>query len=108
MKFAGTAYMGTIRKATSPTIAARLGRSRKQPLRKDWEHVKEDVMYRAVLAKFTQNDDLRAILLDTGEALLVEHTANDAYWGDGGDGSGRNRLGHILMRVREELREAVE
>ena len=35
--------------------------------------------------------------------MLVEHTGKDAYWGDGGDGSGVNRLGGILMRVREEL-----
>ena len=35
---------------------------------------------------------------------IVEHTENDGYWGDGGDGSGKNMLGQILMRVREELR----
>ena len=43
-------------------------------------------------------------LLGAGDARIVEHTANDAYWGDGGDGSGKNMLGQILMRVREELR----
>jgi N-glycosidase YbiA len=61
-------------------------------------------MHEAVLARFTQYADLRETLLGTGESLLVEHTENDAYWGDGGDGSGKNRLGQILMRVREELR----
>jgi len=61
-------------------------------------------MRQAVLAKFTQHDDIRAILIETGDALLVEHTANDDYWGDGGDGSGKNMLGKILMSVREELR----
>ncbi len=85
-------------------IAARMGRSRKRPLRKDWEAVKDAIMYEAVLAKFTQHTDLRELLLATGDAKLVEHTENDAYWGDGGDGSGKNRLGRILMRVREELR----
>jgi ribA/ribD-fused uncharacterized protein len=104
-KFAGTALVGQIRRASTPSEAARLGRSREHPLRSDWEQVKEEIMYRAVLAKFTQHDDLREILLGTGDAILVEHTENDSYWGDGGDGSGRNRLGHILMRVRAELRE---
>ena len=104
-KFAGMALVGQIRRASSPSEAARLGRSREHPLRSDWEQVKEEIMYRAVLAKFTQHDDLREILLDTGDAILIEHTGNDSYWGDGGDGSGRNRLGHILMRVRTELRE---
>ena len=84
--------------------AARMGRSRKRPLRKDWESVKDSIMHEAVLAKFTQHADLREILLATDENKIVEHTKNDDYWGDGGDGSGRNRLGEILMRVREELR----
>jgi predicted NAD-dependent protein-ADP-ribosyltransferase YbiA (DUF1768 family) len=43
-------------------------------------------------------------LLATGDADLIEHTATDAYWGDGGDGSGRNMLGKILMEVRARLR----
>jgi ribA/ribD-fused uncharacterized protein len=105
-KFAGTEHEEAIRLAGSPMIAARLGRSRKRPLRRDWEKVKDAVMRDAVLAKFTQHDDLRAVLLGTGEAEIVEHTANDSYWGDGGDGSGRNMLGRILMSVRTELRAA--
>lgn len=104
-KFAGTSHEEEVRKARTPAEAARLGRSRKLPLRRDWESVKDQVMRRAVLAKFTQHEDLRAVLLGTGEAVLVEHTTNDSYWGDGGDGSGRNRLGEILMSVRDELRQ---
>ena len=63
-------------------------------------------MHKAVLAKFTQHAGLRQILLATGNAAIVEHTRNDHYWADGGDGSGKNRLGEILMRVREELRQS--
>jgi predicted NAD-dependent protein-ADP-ribosyltransferase YbiA (DUF1768 family) len=29
---------------------------------------------------------------------------SDYYWGDDADGTGENRLGHILMQVRAELR----
>ena len=85
-------------------IAARMGRSRKRPLRKDWEGVKEGIMMEALRAKFDQHPDLRKVLLETGDRTLVERTANDRYWGDGGDGSGRNRLGELLMRLRSELR----
>ncbi|HEY7311003.1 MAG TPA: NADAR family protein [Gemmataceae bacterium] len=105
-KFAGTPREEEIRQATSPAVAARMGRSRRHRLRPDWEKVKDAVMREAVLAKFSQNDELRAVLLDTGSAILIEHTERDSYWGDGGDGSGRNRLGEILMSVREELRRA--
>lgn len=88
-------------------IAARMGRDRKKPLRKDWESVKVDAMRRAVLAKFTQHAELREELLATGDAKIVEHTDRDDYWGDGGDGSGKNMLGRILMEVREALRKEV-
>jgi ribA/ribD-fused uncharacterized protein len=104
-KFAGEPDEEEIRREKSPMIAARMGRSRKRPLRKDWESVKDQIMHEAVLAKFTQHDDLKAILLATGDARIVEHTENYSYWGDGGDGSGKNRLGIILMRVRDELRK---
>lgn len=62
-------------------------------------------MYDACLAKFSQHADLKQLLLDTGEAVIIEHTKNDNYWGDGGDGTGRNQLGKTLMRVRDTLRK---
>jgi predicted NAD-dependent protein-ADP-ribosyltransferase YbiA (DUF1768 family) len=72
-----------VRKTNSPMQAARLGRDRKQKLRRDWESVKVDIMRQAVMAKFTQHEELRALLLSTGVATIVEHTDNDDYWGDG-------------------------
>ena len=102
-KFAGQPDEEEVRKANKPGLAAQMGRDRKRPLRRDWEAVKERVMLDALRAKFTQHEELKATLLATGEAVLVEHTANDSYWGDGGDGSGKNRLGVLLMRVRAEL-----
>ena len=103
-KFVGTEHEEEVRKAKKPSEAAAMGRSRKLPLRRDWEGIKDAVMLEAVRAKFAQHDDLKALLLGTGGAELVERTVNDSYWGDGGDGSGKNRLGQILMVVREELR----
>ena len=103
-KYAGTPREEEIRQAKTPSEAARLGRDRKVSLRRDWESVKDAIMREAVLAKFTQHDDLRELLLSTGDATLVEHTENDSYWGDGGDGSGKNRLGQLLMELRAELR----
>jgi ribA/ribD-fused uncharacterized protein len=105
-KFAGTEHEEDVRKCKTPSVAASMGRSRKLPLRRDWESVKDQIMLEAVRAKFTQHEELKAILLGTGTAKLVEHTTNDSYWGDGGDGSGKNRLGQILMQIRDELRTA--
>lgn len=103
-KFVGTAHEEEIRQAKSPREAAEMGRDRSRPLRSDWEAVKDDVMREALYAKFTQHSDLMEKLLATGDAVLVEHTQNDRYWGDGGDGSGRNMLGQLLMELRNQLR----
>lgn len=100
-KHAGTPLEEKIRQTERPREAFDLGRS--QVGRHDWDKVKDAVMREVVLAKFTQHPDLRVLLLSTGNALLVEHTENDRYWGDGGDGSGKNMLGKVLMSVREQL-----
>jgi ribA/ribD-fused uncharacterized protein len=103
-KFEDVEHQEKIRQTKSPMIAARMGRDRKKPLRRDWESVKVAVMREVVRSKFKQHDDIRNILLSTGDAKIVEHTENDSYWGDGGDGSGKNMLGQILMEIREELK----
>ncbi|MBX0327962.1 NADAR family protein [Oscillochloris sp. ZM17-4] len=102
-KFAGTEHEDAIRSAPTPRAAADMGRDRRRPLRADWEQVKDDVMRAAVRAKFCAHADLRAELLATGDAALVENAPGDYYWGCGADGSGKNMLGKILMEVRAEL-----
>ena len=103
MKFGSAKDQKDIRAAKTPMEAARKGRDRKRKLRRDWESRKDNVMRVAVMQKFLQHPELKDILISTGTANLVEHTDNDAYWGDGGDGSGKNRLGMILMEVRSQL-----
>lgn len=107
-KFEDEEYKEKIRNAATPKLAAELGRSRKMPLRSDWERVKDDVMYRAVLEKFRKHKALQEKLLATGDQEIVENAPGDYYWGCGKDGSGKNRLGEILVKVRAELRAAVE
>ncbi|MCM2370700.1 NADAR family protein [Aporhodopirellula aestuarii] len=105
MKFKSKADQDEIRKANSPMLAAKMGRDRKRTLRKDWESAKVNVMREALTAKFTQHEDLRKLLLGTGDAKIIEHTTNDDYWGDGGDGRGKNMLGRLLVELRDRLRE---
>ena len=69
-------------------------------------HFWDDIMREALRAKFEQHPKLRSLLLATGDAALVEHTRNDRYWADAGDGTGKNRLGQLLMELREQLRRA--
>lgn len=104
MKFSDPELRERVRACATPTQAASMGRSRRYPLRVDWEQEKENVMRVALRAKFTQHLQLRNLLLGTGNFVLIEHTKNDSYWGDGGDGTGRNRLGLLLMELRTQLR----
>lgn len=86
----------------NPSDAKRLGR--KVKLRADWEAVKDEIMYDICYAKFSQNSELRTQLLKTGSAELIEgNTWGDKVWGVC-DGEGENRLGKILMRIRNEMR----
>ena len=108
-KFVGTPIEDKIRKCGSAREAFELARNPRYQawLHPDWHKgVKDDVMLLAVKEKFSQHEDLQRTLLQTGDREIIEHTANDSYWGDGGGwGRGQNKLGKILMQVRGELRE---
>lgn len=73
----------------------------------NWATTKCDRMKQVLLAKFTQHQDLRELLLSTGTATLVEegrvNNAVNRFWGRV-NGQGQNQLGVLLMEVRAELR----
>lgn len=102
-KFCGTEYEEIIRLLDNPMKAAEMGRNRDLPLREDWEQIKDDIMRKAVHAKFKQNKEIREVLLSTDKETIIEKTTNDYYWGCGKNGCGKNMLGIILMEVREDL-----
>lgn len=74
------------------------------PPRSDWLKIKRDVMRRADAAKYLQHPDLATRLLACGNALIVEDSPHDAFWGWGKDERGENWAGRILMEVRSALR----
>ncbi|WP_063847510.1 NADAR family protein [Bacillus sp. FJAT-28004] len=102
-KFVGTVHEDEIRFASTPMDAARLGRDKNKPLRKDWEECKVNIMREAIVAKIEQHPNVKSVLLSTGDCAIVEHTTNDSYWGDGGDGQGKNMLGNLLMNIRNNM-----
>lgn len=73
-------------------------------LRSDWEQIKVEVMEALVRNKFKYNSYLKDKLLATGDAYLEEgNNHKDDFWGTY-RGTGRNQLGKILMKIREELK----
>lgn len=107
-KFVGTddEYAEKIRTTKNPVLVAGMGRSKSHPIRADWETVKQDIMRRALDAKFAAHSELKDLLLGTGSALIEEEAAIDSYWGIGADGKGENWLGKLLMELREKLSPA--
>lgn len=102
-KFEGTKWEDYILSLPTPKDTAREGKRRDLPLRKDWESIKEQVMYEALHAKFSQSKNLRELLLNTHKLELVENSPFDSYWGIGKNQLGMNRLGVLLMRLRDEI-----
>jgi len=94
-------YAWLVHQTKTPKDAATLGRSGN--LRNDWESVKINVMKRALWYKFTSNDRYRDLLLSTNEAILIEASPYDNYWGEGKDRNGVNMLGQLLMQLRSKL-----
>jgi ribA/ribD-fused uncharacterized protein len=104
MKFPDNSeHQRKIRAANTPNDAKRLGRVRVVKIREDWNDVKEDIMYKGLSAKFTQHGDLYRALLKTGSKTLVEENPYDDYWANGSDCLGKNRLGVLLMKLRDEF-----
>ena len=104
-KFIGTPFEEMIRLSTSPREVFELSRMPNVShwCRSDWEEVKIDVMRKALLAKFSQHSYLRRKLLETKGRELIEHSPYDSFWGDGGNGSGKNWLGKLLMEIRDKV-----
>ena len=91
-----------------------LGRSVANYNESDWNGVRQIVVYEGLLAKFRQNEDLKAKLKETGESLLAECAVKDCIWGIGlsmkdpdrleqSKWRGQNLLGYTLMMVRSML-----
>lgn len=91
----------------TPGQSKRTGRA--VELRSDWEEVKDQVMLEILRKKFSKGSELAKKLDSTGDSILVEGTVwHDQYWGiclcEKHNGIGRNVLGQLLMKVRDENR----
>lgn len=103
MKFADESLQEFVRLAPNPKEAKTRAYQFPSALRADWDEVKESVMISALRAKISQHPRIREKLLESGNARLIEASPYDSYWGEGKDRKGQNRLGELLMQIRNEL-----
>jgi ribA/ribD-fused uncharacterized protein len=110
--FADEEMYEKILKAKTPKAAKALGKKVKDLVPEKWDAEKDMIMEKAVRAKFVQHPELRKQLLETGGKQIGEANARDSYWGIGSghesDKSkvpskwrGQNKLGKIMMKLRE-------
>lgn len=85
-----------------PTPADARYYGRRVALRADWNAVKDGIMEDLLRQKFN-NPVYKKLLLSTGDEYIEEgNTHGDTYWGTV-RGKGENRLGKLIMKIREEL-----
>lgn len=91
-----------------------LGRVVKEYNDNYWNGVRQIIVYKGLLAKFSQNTELRENLINTGDAFIAECAVKDRIWGiglsmkdenryDQNKWKGQNLLGYALMMVRKQL-----
>ena len=105
-----------IMKAKTPKAAKAAGKKVKNFVTEVWESKRDEIMEKAVRAKFVQHPELRKQLIDTGDKMIGEANARDMYWGIGtsvdsekskfpSKWRGHNKLGKILMKLRKDFKD---
>lgn len=100
-----------------PNVYRRIGRELPNwsKFGESWELSRDEIMMTTLRLKFTQNEKLKQALLDTGNSIIVEASPYDKYWGVGlaahnpmikqvNKWRGQNKLGFLLMELRDELK----
>lgn len=93
-----------LKEARSPHDALRIAQDQKPKCAEDWDERKVSVMYEICRLKLVQNVYVLQKLELSGDLEIVEDSPKDDFWGWGPNRDGRNELGKIWMRLRDELR----
>eukprot|EP01062_Namystynia_karyoxenos_P082480 TRINITY_DN92_c1_g1_i2.p1 TRINITY_DN92_c1_g1~~TRINITY_DN92_c1_g1_i2.p1 ORF type:complete len:1645 (+),score=315.25 TRINITY_DN92_c1_g1_i2:654-4937(+) len=119
MRFRGTRHEKKLNapELTTLEMLYHLLESHSTVSRHDWASVRDDLMLTALCHLITQNQELRALLLSTGDRPLIYDTRDApadfvdafelAHWGTRGE-SGENRLGELLQTLRLDLRRGIK
>ena len=113
--FGDEALAAAVLRTDEPGEQRAIGRQVKDYQEVIWAGIRQAVAFRGLYAKFSQNEALKALLLGTGSAVIVECVGIDAVWSCGfgledeerldlSRWRGQNILGFALMEVREALR----
>lgn len=88
--------------AESPWRATQIAHSHRDKESNDWHDVSVQIMEELIRAKFSQHEDVREIVAKTGDRLIIENSPVNSFWGAGKDGTGKNIVGKLWMKIRDE------
>lgn len=74
----------------------------KDRVRSDWDTIKIDVMEEILRAKLAQHPYVQKELARTDKKEIIEDSPRDSFWGRGPDWKGKNHLGKLWMKIRDE------
>lgn len=98
-----------IRNARSPLEAKEISNGKYRAARDPgWDSKKLDVVESVLRAKLAQHREARDALRDSGDEEIVEDSPTDYFWGVGADGTGKNMLGKLWMKLRQEFADGAE
>jgi ribA/ribD-fused uncharacterized protein len=103
-KFDDENVINSIHTALSAHDSKKVAHTYKNQIRANWDETKVAVMEDIVRAKIAQHPYIREKLLSTGSREILEDSHKDSFWGRGADFKGRNELGKVWMKIREEIR----
>lgn len=94
----------SIRAAATPGVAKRMGRFIK--IRHDWDEIKVPIMENLLRQKFSHKPLMDLLLLTEDKYIEETNTWNDTFWGVC-NGTGKNVMGNLLMKIRGEFARLV-
>lgn len=104
-RFTDESIIHQIASAKSPLLAKEFAYKNKDKQIDEWDEIKINVMTKILQAKAAQHEEVKNALLQTGTDEIIENSPDDYFWGCGKDKSGRNELGKIWMKIREEVKK---
>ncbi len=91
--------------SNSPHDAKMIADAHKDKVDANWDNIKVDLMEKLLRAKMEQNPSIKDKLLESANYTLCEDSEKDSFWGIGKNHTGKNMLGKLWMKLRDELAE---
>lgn len=102
-KFDDVEVTDLIHKSLSAHDSKKIAHTYKNKIKSNWDEIKISVMEDLIRAKISMHPFIRQNLIESGNRVIMEDSHKDSFWGRGVDFQGRNELGKVWMRIREEL-----